>query len=66
MLDAGGTKYAEGYTLVTREDLGSAYYFQPAVQHVSIVDVKIPDQPQARLHPWAPATTFPPSSSKSE
>ena len=42
VLDAGGTKYAEGYTLVTREDLGSAYYFQPAVQHVSIVDVKIP------------------------
>ena len=22
-LDAGGTKYSEGYTLVTREDLGS-------------------------------------------
>ena len=42
VLDAGGAKYAEGYTLVTREDLGSAYYFQPAVQHVSIVDVKIP------------------------
>jgi len=42
VLDAGGTKYAEGYTLVTREDLGSAYYFAPAVQHVSIVDVKIP------------------------
>jgi len=42
VLDAGGTKYAEGYTLVTREDLGSAYYFQPAVQHVSIVDVKVP------------------------
>jgi hypothetical protein len=42
VLDAGGTKYAEGYTLVTREDLGSAYYFAPAVQRVSIVDVKIP------------------------
>jgi LmbE family N-acetylglucosaminyl deacetylase len=42
VLDAGGTKYSEGYTLVTREDLGSAYYFQPAVQRVSIVDVKIP------------------------
>jgi LmbE family N-acetylglucosaminyl deacetylase len=42
VVDAGGTKYAEGYTLVTREDLDSAYYFQPAVQHVSIVDVKIP------------------------
>lgn len=43
VLDAGGTKFTEGYTLVTREDLGSAYYFQPAVQHVSIVDVKIPN-----------------------
>jgi LmbE family N-acetylglucosaminyl deacetylase len=42
VLDAGGTKYAEGYTLVTRDDLGSFYYFQPAVQHVSIVDVKVP------------------------
>jgi LmbE family N-acetylglucosaminyl deacetylase len=42
VLDAGGTKYAEGYTLVTREDIGSAYYFQPAVQHLSIVDVKVP------------------------
>jgi LmbE family N-acetylglucosaminyl deacetylase len=42
VLDAGGTKYTEGATLVTREDLGSAYYFQPAVQHISIVDVKVP------------------------
>jgi len=42
VLDAGGTKYAEGYTLVTRADLGSAYYFAPAVQRVSIVDVKVP------------------------
>jgi LmbE family N-acetylglucosaminyl deacetylase len=42
VLDAGGRKYAEGYTLVTREDLGAAYYYQPATQHVSVVDVKIP------------------------
>ncbi len=39
-----GTKYTEGYTLVTREDLGSFYYFQPAVQRVSIVDVKVPKE----------------------
>jgi hypothetical protein len=25
-------KFSEGYTLVTREDLGSFYYYQPAVQ----------------------------------
>jgi LmbE family N-acetylglucosaminyl deacetylase len=42
VLDAGGTKYSEGYSLVTREDLGSFYYYQPAVQRVSIVDVKVP------------------------
>jgi LmbE family N-acetylglucosaminyl deacetylase len=42
VLDAGGTNYTEGYALVTREDLGSFYYFQPAVQRVSIVDVKVP------------------------
>jgi len=43
-LDVGGTKYSEGYTLVTREDLGSFYYFQPAVQHISIVEAKIPKE----------------------
>jgi LmbE family N-acetylglucosaminyl deacetylase len=40
VLEAGGEKFSEGYTLVTREDLGSFYYYQPAVQRVSIVDVK--------------------------
>ena len=42
VLEAGGTNFTEGYTLVTREDLGSFYYFQPALQRVSIVDVKVP------------------------
>jgi LmbE family N-acetylglucosaminyl deacetylase len=42
VLDAEGTKYSEGYTLVTREDLDSFYYYQPATQRVSIVDVKVP------------------------
>jgi LmbE family N-acetylglucosaminyl deacetylase len=42
VLEAGGKKYAEGYTLVTREDLGAAYYYQPALQRVSIVSVKVP------------------------
>jgi LmbE family N-acetylglucosaminyl deacetylase len=37
-----GWKYSEGYTLVTREDLGSFYYYQPAQQRVSIVDVQAP------------------------
>jgi LmbE family N-acetylglucosaminyl deacetylase len=43
VLEAGGKKYAEGYTLVTREDLGAAYYYQPAMQHVSVVDVNVPN-----------------------
>jgi LmbE family N-acetylglucosaminyl deacetylase len=34
--------YGEGYTVVTREDLGTFYYYQPAVQRVSIVDVQVP------------------------
>ncbi len=42
VLESGGEKYGEGYTLVTREDLGSFYYYQPARQRVSIVDVKVP------------------------
>ena len=42
VLEADGEKFSEGYTLVTREDLGSFYYYQPAVQRVSIVDVKAP------------------------
>jgi LmbE family N-acetylglucosaminyl deacetylase len=42
VLDVGGKRYTEGYTLVTREDLGSFYYYQPALQRVSIVDVKAP------------------------
>src|SRR6202035_1116131 len=42
VLTASGKNYSEGYTLVTREDLASAYYYQPALQRVSIVDVKVP------------------------
>jgi LmbE family N-acetylglucosaminyl deacetylase len=41
-LEVGGLKYSEGYTLVTRDDLGAAYYYQPALQRVSLVDVKVP------------------------
>ncbi|MFZ0955324.1 MAG: PIG-L family deacetylase [Candidatus Sulfotelmatobacter sp.] len=42
VLDVAGEKYSEGYTLVTREDLGSFYYYQPARQRVSMVDVRVP------------------------
>jgi len=40
-LKSGGIEYSEGYSLVTREDLGSFYYYQPALQRISIVDVKV-------------------------
>lgn len=42
VLDSGGEKYSEGYTLISREDLGGFYYYQPARQKVSIVDVQAP------------------------
>ena len=53
VLTAGGKNYSEGYTLVTREDLASAYYYQPAVQRVSIVDVKIPKDLKVAYVPGA-------------
>jgi len=42
VFESGGEKYSAGYTLVDREDLGSFYYYQPARQRVSIVDVQVP------------------------
>jgi LmbE family N-acetylglucosaminyl deacetylase len=42
VFEAGGNKYSEGYSVVTREDLNTFYYYQPAVQRVSVVDVKVP------------------------
>ena len=38
----GAHSYKEGYSVVTRDGLGTFYYYQPATQHVSIVDVKVP------------------------
>ncbi|MBZ5651080.1 MAG: PIG-L family deacetylase [Acidobacteriia bacterium] len=53
VLSAGGKNYGEGYTLVTREDLASAYYYQPALQRVSIVDVKVPKDLKVAYIPGA-------------
>lgn len=44
VLQTGNENYDQGYTLVTRDDLGSFYYFQPARQRVSIVDVTVPHE----------------------
>lgn len=42
VLEYRGKTYSEGVSTVTREDLGTFYYYQPAVQMVSVVDVKVP------------------------
>jgi len=42
VFDSGGKRFSEGYSVVTREDLDTFYYYQPAVQHVSVVNVNVP------------------------
>ncbi|MGZ5233594.1 MAG: NEW3 domain-containing protein, partial [Burkholderiales bacterium] len=42
-LTYNGQTYSEGFSVVTREDLGTFYYHQPAVQRVNVVDVKVPE-----------------------
>jgi len=44
LLQSGGQEFSEGYTVVTRDDLNTFYYYQPAVQRVSIVDVEVPKE----------------------
>ena len=39
---AEGRDFKEGYSLVTRPDIGGFFYFQPAVQRAAIVNVKVP------------------------
>ena len=41
-LKADGRDYSEGYSLVARPDLGGFFYYQPALQRASIVEVKVP------------------------
>ena len=53
VLTANGKNYSEGYNFVTREDLASAYYYQPALQRVSIVDVKVPKDLKVAYIPGA-------------
>jgi LmbE family N-acetylglucosaminyl deacetylase len=42
VLESGHDKFTDGYSLITREDLGAYYYYQPAIQKLSVVDVKVP------------------------
>jgi LmbE family N-acetylglucosaminyl deacetylase len=41
-LEARNKSYAESFSVVTRDDLDTFYYYQPAVQRISIVSVKVP------------------------
>lgn len=41
-LTISGRDFYEGFSTVTREDIGTGYYYQPAIEHVSVIDVKLP------------------------
>jgi LmbE family N-acetylglucosaminyl deacetylase len=41
-VEADGHKYAEGFRTISREDLGAYFYYSPARQDVSAVNVKLP------------------------
>jgi hypothetical protein len=41
VFESEGKTYTEGYTTVSREDLGTYYYYQPSVQKISEVAVQV-------------------------
>jgi LmbE family N-acetylglucosaminyl deacetylase len=43
VLTSHGKEFSESYSLVTREDLGAYYYFQPATQKLSFVTSALPE-----------------------
>jgi hypothetical protein len=42
IVDSGGKQFAEGFRTVGRQDLGTYFYYTPARQDVSAVEVKLP------------------------
>jgi LmbE family N-acetylglucosaminyl deacetylase len=42
LVQANGREFQQGYHLVSRPDIGGFFYYEPAVQRTSIVDVKTP------------------------
>jgi len=42
VFNAASKGFSEGYSVVTREDLDTFYYYQPALLRVSIAEVKLP------------------------
>lgn len=42
ILAADGRDYGDGYNLVTRPDIGGFFYYEPARQRASLVELKVP------------------------
>ncbi len=42
VLDYNGKQYDEGYEIIGRHDVGDFYYYRPAAQKISAVDVTVP------------------------
>jgi hypothetical protein len=42
IVTANGKQYSDGYRVIARRDIGTFYYYQPARQIVSAVEVKLP------------------------
>lgn len=53
------TRYTDGFSVVTRSDLDTFYYHQPALQRVSIVDVNVPKNLRVGYIPGAGDDIFP-------
>ncbi|HWK31239.1 MAG TPA: PIG-L family deacetylase [Terriglobales bacterium] len=56
---AGGEAFSEGFSVVSRPDLDTFYYYQPAIQRVSIVDVNVPKSLRVGYIPGAGDDIFP-------
>jgi hypothetical protein len=55
----GSAEFSEGFSRVTRPDLDTFYYYQPAIQRVSIVDVNVPKGLRVGYIPGAGDDIFP-------
>ncbi|HZR29386.1 MAG TPA: PIG-L family deacetylase [Terriglobales bacterium] len=42
-LEYKGRKYAEGFSVVARNDIATFYYYQPSIQKISVVKVALPE-----------------------
>ena len=58
-VESAGERFAAGFSRVTRDDLDTFYYSQPAVQRVSVVNVNVPDSLRVGYIPGAGDDIFP-------